>query len=176
MFKLTGVAGLIALGWLAAPALATPAGGGVLGPDAAACRSGVDASAVLVRVKGFKARTGTLRVQVYGSNPDDFLAKGRKLRRIDLPVTMQGPMAVCVALPAPGDYAVAVRHDIDGSGKSGWNDGGGFSRNPRLSLTSLKPKYRDVSITVGRGPRPVEVVLNYRHGLSIRPISMASRS
>lgn len=145
-----------------------PAGAAVLGADAAACARG--ASAVLVRVDGFKQRSGTLRVQVYGSNPADFLAKGKKLRRIDVPVTRAGRMDVCVALPGPGQYAVAVRHDLDGNGKSGWSDGGGFSRNPDISLVSLKPKYRDVAISVGSGPKPVDVTLNYRQGLSIGPV------
>jgi uncharacterized protein (DUF2141 family) len=163
MRKLLG-AGLVAL--LGLPAL--PAAGAVLGPDAAACVRGDPA--VLVRVDGFKARTGTLRVQVYGDKPADFLAKGKKLRRIDLPVTPRGPMDVCVALPAPGEYAVAVRHDLDGNGKSGWSDGGGFSRNPAISLLKLRPDYRDVAVRVGDGVTRLAVVLNYRQGLSIGPV------
>ena len=141
-----------------------------LGPDAASCRQGANEPAVLVNVTGFKTRAGRVRVQLYGSNPADFLEKGRKLRRIDLPVTGTGPMRVCVAVPKPGNYAIAVRHDTDGNGKSGWNDGGGFSRNPRISLTNLKPKYEQVAIAVDNGVTPVDVVLNYRHGLSIKPI------
>ena len=169
MFKLLGALSAAFL------ALVTPAVGAraaVLGPEAAACRAGADAPAVLVRVLGFKNRGGNLRVQVYGDDPADFLAKGRKLKRIDLPVTPAGPMDVCVALPRPGNYAVAVRHDIDGSGKSSWNDGGGFSRNPHISLISLKPRYEDVVIGVGAAPKAIEVTLNYRQGLSIRPIAM----
>lgn len=155
-------------------ALVAPVAGAqatALGPEAEACRAGAEAPAVLVRVAGFKARTGMLRVQIYGGDPADFLAKGRKLKRIELPVTPGGPMDVCVALPKPGNYAVAVRHDVDGSGKSGWNDGGGFSRNPHISLVSLKPRYEDVVIGVGPAPREIEVVLNYRQGLSIRPVA-----
>lgn len=163
MKKLLG-AGLVAL--LGLPAL--PAAAAVLGPDAAACAR--DDPALLVRVDGFKARTGTLRVQIYGDNPADFLAKGKKLRRIDLPVTPRGPMDVCVAVPAPGEYAVAVRHDLDGNGKSGWSDGGGFSRNPSISLLKLKPSYRDVAIQVGESVKRLAVVLNYRQGLSIGPV------
>jgi len=144
----------------------TPASAAVLG-DVQACAR--DDSAVLVRVEGFKERTGILRVQIYGSNPADFLAKGRRVRRIDTPVTRSGRMDVCVELPGPGKYAVAVRHDLDGNGKSGWNDGGGFSRNPRISLTQLKPNYRDVVIEVGNNVRPVDVTLLYRRGLSIGP-------
>ncbi len=126
--------------------------------------------AVLAKVDGFKARTGNLRVQVYGGNPEDFLAKGRYVKRIDLPVTRAGAMEVCVALPGPGNYAVAVRHDVDGSGKSGWNDGGGFSRNPHISLFDLKPDYDKVVIAVGERAKPVDIVLNYRTGLSIGPV------
>ena len=165
---------LIALFTASTLALVAPAGGvqAAIGPDAAACRPGAEAPAVLVRVNGFKARTGELRVQLYGDNPADFLAKGRKLKRIDVPVSRAGPMDVCVALPHAGNYAIAVRHDVDGSGKSGWDDGGGFSRNPHLSLMSLKPRYEDVVIGVGGGTKAIDVVLNYRQGLSIKPLAM----
>lgn len=159
----------IAAGMLAlvGPAAAADA---ALGPDAALCRSGSSDPAVLVNVSGFKHRGGKLRVQLYGGNPADFLAKGKKLRRIDLPVTGTGPMQVCVAVPRAGRYAVAVRHDADGNGKSGWSDGGGFSRNPRISLLDLKPSYDEVAIPVGKGVKPVSVVLNYRQGLNIGPV------
>ncbi len=151
------------------------AGAAVLGPDAAACAPGAAGPALLVRVDGFKAHTGMMRVQLYGSNPADFLAKGRKLRRIDVPVDPRGVMDVCVALPATGDYAVAVRHDVDGSGKSSWDDGGGFSRNPKLSLLSLKPDFGNVVIRAEGGVKRLDVTLQYRKGLSIGPIAMASR-
>lgn len=164
MSKLWGMGIALALG------AAMPASAAVLGPDATACEPGGSGAAVLARVDGFKARTGNLRVQVYGGNPEDFLAKGRYVKRIDLPVTRSGAMEVCVALPGPGNYAVAVRHDVDGSGKSGWNDGGGFSRNPHISLFDLKPDYDKVVITVGDRARPVDIVLNYRSGLSIGPV------
>jgi len=142
----------------------------VVGPEAAYCGDGANGPAVLVRVDGFKARSGTLRIQVYGDNPSEFLAKGKKLKRIDLPVTQSGKMNVCVALPKTGRYAVAVRHDLDGNGKSGWSDGGGFSRNPNISLLKLKPSFEDVAIAVGPEPKALDVILNYRHGLSIGPV------
>ena len=148
----------------AAPAAAA------LGPDAAACSAGANRPAMLVSVNGFKNRAGRLRVQVYGSNPSEFLAKGKKLRRIDLPVSGTGPMNVCVAVPRPGTYAVAVRHDADGNNKSGWNDGGGFSNNPRISLMDLKPSLKETAISVPNGVKPVRVVLNYRRGLAIGPV------
>lgn len=158
------VLAIAALASLAAPATAAAA---PLGPDAPRCRAGDNA--LLVSVSGLKSRAGTLRVQLYGANPADFLAKGKKLRRVEVPVTAQA-MDVCVAVPQPGRYAVAVRHDADQNRKSGWNDGGGFSRNPRISLTNLEPKHRQVAINVGPGVHRIPVVMQYRRGLSIGPI------
>ena len=141
-----------------------------LGPDAASCRAGSSQPAILVNVSGFKNRVGRLRVQLYGNNPDDFLAKGKKLKRIELPVTPSGDMNVCVDLPSYGQYAIAVRHDRDSNRKSGWSDGGGFSGNPKISLTNLKPDFEDTSFAARQGVTVVDVVMNYRNGLSIKPV------
>ena len=156
-------AGVAMLAFAAQPSAAQAA----LGPDAAACRG--SGPALIVNVDGFKARTGNLRVNVYGSDPAKFLERGQYVRRIDLPVTRSGPMAVCVRLPSAGRYAVGVRHDVTGNGND-WGDGGGFSRNPDISLTNLRPSYQRVAFDVGGGVQRVNVVLNYRFGLSIRPV------
>ena len=163
MLRLSILLAVAALG-LASAASAQAA----IGPDAAACHA--NKPAVLVSVNGFKNRVGKIRIQLYGSNPAEFLATGKWLRRIDLPVTGSGAMNVCVAVPKPGTYAIAVRHDADANGKSGWNDGGGFSNNPKISLLDLKPSHRRVAIAVGQGVKPINVVLNYRSGLSIAPV------
>jgi uncharacterized protein (DUF2141 family) len=157
---------------LFAAALALPASpaAAALGPDAAACGAGANRPAMLVSVNGFKNRVGKLRVQLYGGDPRTFLERGAKLKRIDLPVTRSGAMNVCVALPKAGTYAIAVRHDADANGKTNWNDGGGFSGNPKLTILKLKPSYRSAAVAVGGGVKVVPVVLNYRSGLSIAPI------
>jgi len=152
-----------------AAALAPTGAQAALGPDAASCRGGAG-PALLVTVNGFKARTGNLRVNVYGPDPALFLERGRYVRQINLPVTRSGAMPVCVRLPRAGRYAVAVRHDVDGDGND-WGDGGGFSRNPRLSLTNLRPRYQNVAFSAGAGVQNVGVVLNYRFGLNVRPVS-----
>jgi uncharacterized protein (DUF2141 family) len=145
MLKLLGPIGATALALAASFAAAEPAGA-VLGPDAARCRSGSGDPALLVNVTGLKNRRGEIRVKVAGA------------------------MQICVALPRPGTYALVVRHDADDNGKTSWNDGAGYSNNPNLSLMSLKPSYRKVAVAVGNGVRPVNVVLNYKRGLSIAPI------
>ena len=163
MFKFLAKTGLIAAAVAAVPANAQPP----LGVDAAACRAGQPS--ILVNVQGFSRRTGNVRVALYG-NPSTFLDRGATMRKINLPVTPGGPMRICVAVPHPGRYAIAVRHDVDGDNARGdWSDGGGFSRNPRVSLLHLRPSFDAVAVNVGTGVLGVNVVLNYRYGLSIRP-------
>ncbi|MFN3945062.1 MAG: DUF2141 domain-containing protein [Allosphingosinicella sp.] len=153
----------------AALAAAAPAAAQApIGPDAAACRGG--GPAILVNVRGFKNATGTVRVQLHGDNAATWLERGKYMKRIELPVPANGVMPVCVRVPGPGRYAIAVRHDMDGDGKMTANDGGGFSRNPRLSVSSLRPRYQDVSFQVGEGVQSIDVVMNYRYGLTIRPV------
>src|SRR3546814_18237564 len=99
-----------------------------VGPHADLCKN--NASAGLVEFVGLKSRTGNVRIQLYANNPGTFLEKGKWLERIQVPVTGNGPMNVCVPVPKPGNYAVYVRHDRNGNGKSDRSDGGGFSGNP----------------------------------------------
>ena len=164
---LKSISGAAAALFIAAAMPGAPAHA-ALGPDAAACRSG--RPALLVSITGLKNRAGTLRLQLYGSNPADFLEKGKRLRRIDLPVSRAGAMDVCVAVPRPGTYAVSVHHDADGDGERGWNDGGGFTNNPPLTLVNLRPQHSQAAVAVGRGVKRVRVVLNYRRGVTIGPV------
>ena len=163
MLKFLAKTGLAAAALAAIPAAAQPP----LGADAAACRAGHPS--ILVNVQGFSQRTGNVRVALYG-NPATFLDRGATMRKINLPVAASGPMRICIAVPHPGSYAIAVRHDVDGDNARGdWSDGGGFSRNPRLSLLLLRPSFDDVAVNVGQGVLGVNVVLYYRFGFSIHP-------
>jgi len=158
---------------VSAGTLATPAMSQAMGADAAAC-SEPAAAAVRVHITGFKSGEGTVRVQAYGANPADFLATGKWVRRVEVPLQGRRSLDLCLRLPGYGDYALAVRHDANGDRKSDWNDGGGFSRNPRLSLFHLKPAYADVAVRVSRDMPAVAIVMNYRQGLSIRPLNDAA--
>jgi len=160
-----------------AAVLALPAAGRAApaGPFAEACAAGQPA--MLVHVIGFKARTGIVRVQSYGGDPVHYFDKGSYLKRIELRVPPAGALDVCVPVPAPGRYAVSVRHDIDGSGHAGRTDGGGLSGNPHLSLFDLlfkrKPPVEQVAVAVGHGVRVVPITLNYLSGGSFEPVSAA---
>ncbi len=147
-----------------------------VGPFVPVCEAGEPA--MLVHVTGFKSRTGTLRVQSYGGDPEHYFDKGSYLKRIEVPVPATGVLDVCVPVPAPGRYAVSVRHDVDGSGRAAKSDGGGMSGNPHLSLFDLmlkrKPSPDQVAVEVGHGVKVVPITLNYLAGGSFRPVEASS--
>jgi uncharacterized protein (DUF2141 family) len=144
-----------------------------IGPHAATCEAGE--SSVVVNVTGFRSRTGTLRVQLYAANPRTFLERRAYLVRVDLPVSRSGDMPVCVPVTTAGRYAISVRHDANGNGRSDRSDGGGFSGNPDVSLLDLalrrKPSLARVGFNVSTSPVRVNVVLNYVNGSSFEPVS-----
>ncbi len=150
----------------AAPALAQ--GPIVLGSDTAACVPGAGGHAALVTVRGFRDRAGRLRVQNYTGAKGEYLESGKYLRREEMPMTASGDMAVCLPLPGPGRYVVVALHDRDQDGKlSIFSDGIGFSQNPKLGLA--KPAAEKTLFTAEAGVTRVTIVLNYLHGLSVRP-------
>ena len=149
-------------------ALAAPAAAAIAGQDAQACLAGKPA--ILVHVTGFKAPTGEVKVSLYDSNPSRYLAHKGKIRKVLVPVKGPGPLDVCIAVPKPGRYAVAVHHDINHSGDKDRHDGGGYSGNPRVSLTNMKPPFSQTAVAVGNSTARVGVRLLYIQGLSVRPV------
>lgn len=125
-----------------------------------------------VTVRGFRAATGYIKVYLYGDDPAAFLEHGRSISSIEIPVRSNAPIRLCLPAPRPGRYAVSVRHDVDGNReRMDFDDGAGFSNNPRLSMLNPKPSLRRVLVPIGAAPVRVDVVLNYRFGLSIRPVA-----
>lgn len=123
---------------------------------------------VLVHVAGFKQAKGRIKVSVYGADSKRWLAKGGRISRVKVPVT-GNPMDICVPVPAPGKYAVAVHHDLNVNGEKDRQDGGGYSRNPKVSLLNPKPPFAKAAFPVGNGPARVGVRLLYINGLSVGP-------
>lgn len=123
---------------------------------------------VIVHLAGLKQATGRVKVSLYGSDSSRWLAKGGKISKLKIPVTGRS-MDVCLPVPAPGRYAVAVHHDLNVNGERDRQDGGGYSRNPKVSLFNTKPAYSKAAFDVGRGPARVGVTLLYVRGLSVGP-------
>ncbi len=158
----------VLLSLLATVPLCGGAAAAPVGSDAAACASGKPSIDVVV--SGFKQASGTLKVTLYDGDPARYLVHLGKLRNVVVPVHSMAPMEVCIAVPAPGNYAVALHHDLNGNGDKDRADGGGYSRNPHLSIFNLKPPFSATGIHVGNGPTRTGVVLMYARGLSIGPV------
>lgn len=128
--------------------------------DMSLCRG--NGPAVLLTVDGIKASTGRVRAQVYHATSDDWLKKGRWLNRVEANAKA-GSMSFCLPVPASGNYAVAVRHDIDGDGKTDiFGDGGAMSNDPSINIFNLgKPSVSKTSFAVS-GVKSIHVAMRYR--------------
>ena len=140
------------------PAAATPAG----------CVPGKPS--VMVHVAGFKRPQGRVKVSLYGPDAHRWLTKAGRIDKVRLPVTGRS-MDICMPVPAPGRYAIAVHHDLNRNGERDRQDGGGYSRNPKVSLLNPKPSFAKAAFTVGDGPARVGVKLLYIRGLGVGPTS-----
>ena len=152
------VSALLAVSVLAFTATAQ-AEGRVLSNDLSKCRSG---PSTLVQISGVKASAGKIRVQSYRGTADDWLAKGRWLARVEVPARA-GTITVCVPLPEAGVYGIAVRHDVNGNGKTDFrSDGGGMSNNPSINVFNLgKPSYKKAAFSVGDAPKTISISMKY---------------
>lgn len=90
-----------------------------------------------------------MRVQSYRATERDWLEKGRWLKRIEAPASGRS-MTFCLPFAGPGNYALAIRHDVNANGETDiTKDGGGMSRNPSISIFNLgKPDYDEVAVRV----------------------------
>jgi uncharacterized protein (DUF2141 family) len=127
-----------------------------------ACSRG--SAAIDVRVQGVRSDHGYVTFVLYGDNPDDFLAKGKKLFKQQF-AAKRGTVAFCVIVSKAGAYAASVYHDENGNKKFDRNwigipaEGAGFSNNPTLLLGP--PSHAQAAFQVSSGPKRVEIQLNY---------------
>lgn len=143
--------------------------------DTAACRQG-GGPAVLIEVVGMKDARGALRLELYPATKDGFLAddvvllrSGRTFRRTELRPAPYPSGRLCLRVPSPGSYALALLHDRDGDGKfSVLRDGVGFPANRPLGRS--RPTVEDGHVVVGGGVLRIRIVVNYLRGLGFRPL------
>lgn len=154
------LAGLIA-GGMAIPVPAVAQANQILTNNMAHCAPGAG-PAVKVTVTGIKDARGMIRVQSYNATKADWLESGRWLARIEVPAT-SGSMTFCVPMPSSGSYGIAVRHDVNGNGKTDIReDGGAMSNNPSINIFNLgKPSYTRTAFPVGNGVTAISVNMKY---------------
>lgn len=162
-----GAAALMTLGAsaLSAPAAAQATSGSdyrnIISNNMRSCAPGAG-PAIRVTISGVKSSSGTIRAQVYNGTSADWLESGRWLNRVELPAR-RGRMTVCLPVPASGNYAVAIRHDVNGNGETDLRtDGGGMSGNPSINVFNLgKPGINQTRFSVGGGVRSIAVTMKY---------------
>lgn len=132
-----------------------------IGNDPGQCRAG-EGRAVRVTVNGVKSATGKVRAQIYRGTREDWLVSGRWLHRIEIPAKA-GQMTFCLPVPKAGTYAVAVRHDANGNGKTDiTKDGGAMSNNPSINIFNLgKPAVSKTAFQVGDGVTSITINMRY---------------
>lgn len=116
-------------------------------------------------VSGARSGAGNVTVTLYGPRREDFLARGRRLARLRVPLAGAGSAEACFALSAPGDYAVAVYHDENGDHDFNRNavglpaEGYGFSNDAPAAFGL--PDFDKVRFAVPPGGSRVPIRLRY---------------
>lgn len=114
--------------------------------------------------EGVRSAKGDLVVTLYGDCPEDFLAKGKKLAKLNLPARA-GETRACLTVPVPGIYAISVFHDEDRSGRlnrgflGAPTEGYGFPNSPESLLAP--PSFEKVAINLAAGVTAVRIVMHY---------------
>ena len=116
----------------------------------------------MINLTGVRASSGIVRIQLYRGIAGDWLERGRWLQRIEIPAR-EGAMAICMPVPAAGDYAIAIRHDVNGNGSTDIRtDGGAMSNNPSINIFNLgRPSVNRTKFSIGRQVLPMTINMRY---------------
>ncbi len=140
---------------LACVALAT------IAAPAAAC----DGPALLVKVEGLRNRSGEVRVRAFGGDPKTYFDKKYVTAAIYKKPPARGAVDYCLPVK-PGVYAIDVRQDVNGDGKTGAADGVGISGNPNMTMLDIlfkrRPPNNVVQVRVAQNVAVVPVTVRYR--------------
>lgn len=128
------------------------------------CKGNPSNTYINVSVEGLRSGSGLLAVTLYPDDARRFLVKkgSLKVARIaaDAPVTR-----MCLFVPGPGTYAIAVYHDEDGSRKLNRNglglprEGYGFSNNP-ATVAGL-PAFKSVRLRIPQSGLSTRIRMKY---------------
>jgi uncharacterized protein (DUF2141 family) len=147
---------------LVAAGVALAAGGKAAAQGA--CTGPASAIRFLVSVEGVRSSQGLIAVTLYADDSRRFLARRGALYVGRVPARA-GTTQVCIHVPGPGTYALAVYHDADAnrrfnrSGPGLPAEGYGFSNNAPAFLGL--PSFRRVRLAVPRTGMGTRIRLRY---------------
>ncbi|MDX1580071.1 MAG: DUF2141 domain-containing protein [Alphaproteobacteria bacterium] len=114
---------------------------------------------IRVVLQNVRSNDGNIRISLYNSNPNEWLAKGAKLIRFDVPA-QKGVMEICLPVPYHGDFAFGLYHDENAdTDMAFFKEGYGFSNNVKVFLS--KPDHEEVEFYAGEGRTEQEIFLRY---------------
>ena len=117
-----------------------------------------------VIVEGVRSGSGLVTVTLYADESRRFLAKGGSLQ-VGRVKAVAGSTRVCITVPQPGTYALAIYHDENGNQKIDRTgiglpaEGYGFSNNPS-TLAGL-PAFSSVRLAIPRAGLASRVRMKY---------------
>ncbi|MCW5749947.1 MAG: DUF2141 domain-containing protein [Alphaproteobacteria bacterium] len=118
-------------------------------------------------VPNVRSGNGQIVAVVYGAVPEEFLQSGKRLARKRVPAR-EGETTLCLPLPGPGIYAIAIYHDENGDRRLNRNlfglptEGYGFSNDAAPSLVPPgPPRHEDASFRIDGAPRTLRITLRY---------------
>ena len=129
------------------------------------CTGPASATRLLVGVENVRSNSGLIAVSLYADERRRFLAKRGALYVGRVPAR-RGRTEVCIHVPRPGIYALAVYHDADADRSFDRtslglpSEGFGFSNNPPTFLGM--PNFTGVRLSVPRSGTRTMVRLKYR--------------
>jgi uncharacterized protein (DUF2141 family) len=128
------------------------------------CDGAVTNTRLVVQVDGVRSSKGLTAVTLYPDDPDRFLKRHGSLKVVRVPA--RAPSTdVCMYLPAPGGYGIAVYHDENGNRRLDKNgflpaEGSALSNNPKVSFFHL-PSLKNSRFVTHAGDNRIEVRLRY---------------
>jgi uncharacterized protein (DUF2141 family) len=157
--------GLICVAFLAVMAspIMPPSKTAGAAPTGPACVGEPSQTRLNIIVSNVRSSRGLMAITLYPDDPNRFLVSRGSLFVERVPA--KSPITrLCVYLPRPGTYAVAVYHDEDGSRKLNRSfglptEGFGFSNNPETSFGI--PAFASVRLAVPRSNIETRIRLTY---------------
>ena len=143
----------------------------------AGCGAGGDGTYLFVTMENIRNDEGNLRAQIYSDKADEFLEKGKWLKRIEIKTIRDEntEQRMCIELPSAGEFALAILHDRNANGKlEVFTEGFGFSRNPKLGFGA--PDHDEVVYKAKKGVNTLKVTMSYLIGADEEKVDRRRRS